>query len=69
MCGNPRLSGFEEAEVSVSDVVWVVWLIPALAGVALGLRLRSSLLALLLGFVLVIVGFHPLRLFHRALLE
>jgi hypothetical protein len=43
--------------MSVSDVVWLVWLIPALAGAALGLRLRSSLLALLLGFVLVIISF------------
>jgi hypothetical protein len=35
----------------------VVWLLPALAGVALGLLLRSTLLALLLGFVLVIISF------------
>jgi hypothetical protein len=35
----------------------VVWLLPVLAGVALGLLLRSSAIALLLGFVLVVVSF------------
>jgi hypothetical protein len=40
--------------VAVTDVVW---LLPPLAGLALGLWLRSTLLALLLGFVLVIISF------------
>ena len=40
--------------MSVTDVVWVL---PPLAGVALGLRLGSSAFALLLGLVLVIASF------------
>jgi hypothetical protein len=41
--------------MSVADVV--VWVLPPLAGVALGLRMRSTTLALLLGLALVITSF------------
>jgi hypothetical protein len=40
--------------VSVIDAVWVL---PLLAGVALALLLRSSVLALLLGFLVVVTSF------------
>jgi len=40
--------------MSVTDVV--VWLLAPLAGVALGSRMRSSVLALLLGLGLVITS-------------
>jgi hypothetical protein len=40
--------------MSVTDVVW---LLPPLAGVALGLFLRSSAIALLLGLALVVISF------------
>jgi hypothetical protein len=40
--------------MSVTDAI--VWFLPPLAGVALGLRMRSSALAILLGFVLVLAS-------------
>ncbi len=35
----------------------VLWILPALAGVALGLRLRPPTLGLLLGFAFVVISF------------
>jgi hypothetical protein len=40
--------------MSVPDVV--VWVLPPLAGAAMGLRMRSTALALLLGLILVITS-------------
>jgi hypothetical protein len=40
--------------MSVTDAI--VWFLPPLAGVALGLRMLSSALAILLGFVLVLAS-------------
>jgi hypothetical protein len=39
------------------SVIDVVWILPPLAGIALGLLLRSSVLALLLGLALVVTSF------------
>ncbi|SRR6266516_5358688 len=41
--------------MSVTDAL--TWFLPPLAGVALGLRMRSTAVAMLLGFVLVIASF------------
>jgi hypothetical protein len=52
--GNDRTAIQKEADVSPTDIVWVL---PLLAGVALALLLRSTVLALLLGFLVVVTSF------------
>jgi hypothetical protein len=53
--------------MSVLDIV--AWLLSPLAGAALGLRMRSSALALLLGLVLMVTSGRLVGLLRRPLLE